>query len=158
MSPRRLVRLALGAGVLLTVAACEKPSPAITLVSSGHTTHFEAQQWCTGDQVLVRGNECPGTGPKVLQIVRAAGGDQVGIDVDTELTSPGWYVFDVDTGQAVLGISSSHYRTFLADFRSTKVPGVQQLEVRTVDHVPTSDTDVPKVTGQWVFQVVAKVS
>lgn len=150
--------LAACAAVLVSVVACEKPSPAITLVSSGHSTHFEAQQWCASNTVLVKGNECPGTGPRVLQIIRAAAGDQVGIDVDSELTSPGWYVFNADTGEALLGISSSHYRTFLADFRNTKVPGVEQLEVRTVDHVPTSETDIPKVTGQWVFQVVAKVS
>jgi len=151
---RRLVPL--GAGILLLAAGCQKPSPAITLVSGGHSTHFEAQQWCRGGKVLVSGNECPGTGPKVLEIVRAAGGDQVGVDVDSDLAEHGWYLFDNDTDQPVLGISTSHYRTFPADFSRSKVTGVAQLEVRTVDHVPTSATDVAKVTGQWVFQVVAR--
>jgi hypothetical protein len=153
---RRLTPLALGAGVLLLVTGCQKPSPSITLVSSGHTTHFEAQQWCRDGKVLNGGNECPGTGPTLLEIVRADGGDQVGIDVDSAVADAGWYVFNTETSQPVLGISHSHYRTFSVDFSRSKVAGVTQLEVRTVDHIPTNDTDVVKVTGQWVFQVAAK--
>ena len=154
---RRLVHVGLGAALLLTASACQQPSPGITLVSGGSTTHFEAQQWCHDGQALQSGNECPGTGPSRLQLVRADEGGQVGIDVDTALADKGWYVYEADTGQILLGISNSHYRTFLADFSRAKVAGVEQLEVRTIDHVPTSSTDIPRVTGQWVFQVVAKV-
>ncbi|MCU1599596.1 MAG: hypothetical protein JWO22_305 [Frankiales bacterium] len=154
---RRLVHLAACAALVLTASACQKPSPGITLVSGSSTTHFEAQQWCRGGQVLQTGDECPGTGPSRIQLVRADEGGQVGIDVDPVIADEGWYVYDADTGQIELGISTDHYRTFPADFSRAKVAGVQQLEVRTIDHVPTSSTDIPKVTGQWVFQVVAKV-
>jgi hypothetical protein len=151
----RLTSLVVGAGLLL-VTGCQQPSPSITLVSSGHSTHFAAQQWCRGGKVLLHGNECPGTGPQLLKIVRANGGDQVGIDVDSSLADAGWYVFNTETSEPVIGISHSHYRTFTVDYSRSKVPGIAQLEVRTVDHIPTNDTDVVKVTGQWVFQVAAK--
>ncbi len=154
---RRLVNVGLGAALLVLASGCQQPSPGITLVSGSSTTHFEAQQWCRDGKALQTGNECPGTGPSRIQLVRADEGGQVGIDVDSDLADQGWYVYDSDTGQILLGISNDHYRTFLADFSRAKVSGVQQLEVRTVDHVPTSSTDIPKVTGQWVFQVVAKV-
>jgi hypothetical protein len=31
-----------------------------------------------------------------------------------------------------------------------------RLEVRTVDHVPTSNTDLPRITGRWQFQLVQR--
>jgi hypothetical protein len=93
----RLVRLAVGAGLLLSASACTKASPAITLVSQGSTTHFEAQQWCTGGTALDKGTECPGTGPSHDAVLKVRDGDQVGIDVDSDLLAPGWYLYDVDT-------------------------------------------------------------
>ena len=127
----------------------------MTLVTHGRSTHFAAQQWCEGDRTLVRGTECPGTGTPLGAVLRVRDGDQVGIDVDSELTDPGWYLYDVDAKQNVTSVRTDHYyalKNVLFDGRPTA--GVIRLEVRTVDHVPTSSTDLPKVTGQWKLQLV----
>jgi hypothetical protein len=153
----RLVRLAVGAGLLASVSACTKASPAITLVSHGSTTHFEAQQWCGGGGALDKGSECPGSGPSHDAVLKVRDGDQVGIDVDSDLVDPGWYLYDVDAKTNITGVRTSHYYA-LANvlFDGRPVKGVIRLEVRTVDHVPTGDTDLPKVTGRWQFQLVQK--
>ena len=153
--PRRPVVLGLGAGALLLSAGCEAPSPGITLVSNGRTTHFEAQQWCDDGTVLTTGTECPGTGPTHDAVLRVRDGDQVGIDVDRSLTDPGWYVYDVDAKQNVTGVrTDSYYSLAQVLFQGRPMTGVIRLEVRTVDHAPTSATDIPKVTGLWRFDLV----
>jgi hypothetical protein len=152
---RRLVSLGLGAGLLLLTAACQSPSPGITLVSNGRSTHFEAQQWCTGGATLLTGTECPGSGPSHDAVFRVRDGDQVGIDVDRTLTSPGWYLYDVDAKQNVTGIrTDSYYALANVLFQGRPLAGVIHLEVRTVDHAPRSSTDIPRVTGQWKFDLV----
>ena len=153
--PRRLAHLGLGATLLLLASGCDKPSPGITLVSNGRSTHFEAQQWCTGDATLLTGDECPGTGPSHDAVLKVRDGDQVGIDVDKALTSPGWVLYDADARQNVTGVrTDSYYALANVLFQGRPIPGVIHLEVRTVDHVPTSSTDIPKITGQWKFDLV----
>jgi len=157
--PRRLVGLGLGTGLILLTAACQKDSPGITLVSNGTSTHFEAQQWCEGKAVLLTGTECPGTGPSHDEVMRVRDGDQVGIDVDKALTSPGWYLYDVDAKQNVTGVrTDTYYALANVLFQGRPVAGVIHLEVRTVDHAPTSSTDIPRVTGQWKFDLVQSSS
>ena len=153
----RLVRLAVGAGLLGALTACEKPSPGVTLVSNGSSTRFEAQQWCDGGAALLTGNECPGTGKAAGAILQVRDGDQVSIDVDTEMTEPGWYLYDADAKQNITGVRTDHYYA-LANvlFDGRPDAGIIRLEIRTVDHVPTSSTDLPKVTGQWKFELVQK--
>ncbi|MCU1622507.1 MAG: hypothetical protein JWL79_1352 [Frankiales bacterium] len=158
MSARRLVHLGLGAVLLLSVASCQKPSPGITVVTNGVAKHFQAQQWCGGRGTLVSGNECPGTGPTHDEIIRVRDGDLVGIDVDSDLTHPGWYLYDVDAKQNITGINTKHYFALPnVVFTGRPTAGLIRLEVRTVDHVPASATDVPKITGQWKFELIQQV-
>ena len=153
----RLVRLAVGAGLLLSVSACTKASPAITLVSQGSRTHFEAQQWCRDGAALDKGTECPGTGPDHDAVLKVRDGDQVGIDVDSDLLDPGWYLYDADTKSNITGVKTGHYYA-LANvvFSGRPDTGIIRLEVRTVDHLPTSSTDLPRITGRWQFQLVQR--
>jgi len=153
---RRLLALSLGAGLLLT-SACQKDSPEVTLVSDGTSTHFAAQEWCTGGATLLTGDECPGTGSSRPAVLKVRDGDQVGIDVDHDLTHPGWYLYDADAKQNVTGLrTDSYYALANVLFQGRPTAGIIHLEIRTVDHAPTSSTDVPKITGQWRFDLVQK--
>jgi hypothetical protein len=144
-----------GAAALLSLAGCQKPSAGITLVSDRTSVHFEAQEFCRDGKVLVRGDECPGTGPSSPQLFTVRQGAEVGIDVDKKLADSGWYVVDLDA-QTRYAVQDTHYSSFTADFTNRPVAGVIHLEVRQVDHQPKSDADMPKVVGQWKFQLLAK--
>jgi hypothetical protein len=79
----------------------------------------------------------------------------VGVDVDKQLTETGWYLFDLDA-QRSYGFQDKHYLSIVADYSNRPVPGVIHLEVRQVDRKPRNDRDLPKVVGQWKFELVQK--
>jgi hypothetical protein len=143
-----------GVAALLTLAGCQKPTPGVTLVNAGSSVHSEAVQFCRDGKFLtkVNGNECPGTG-KAVTVLRARQDDRVGVDVDRALTKTGWYVFDTDS-QRSYGFEETHYTSIVADFTNRPLAGVIRLEVRQVDHKPKNNQDLPKVIGQWKFQLV----
>jgi hypothetical protein len=155
-APRPLLTAVAGTALLLTVAGCQKPSPGVTLVSADRSVHAEAVQYCRGGRFLTKanGNECPGTG-KAVTVLRVRQGDTVGVDVDKKLADTGWYLYDTDRQQS-LGFQDTHYATLVADFANRPLPGVVHLEVREIDHKPKNDKDLPKVLGQWRFQLVVK--
>ncbi|MGZ6826268.1 MAG: hypothetical protein ACXVGH_05705 [Mycobacteriales bacterium] len=152
---RPAVTALVGAAALLSLAGCQKPSAGITLVSDRSSVHFQAQEFCRDGKALVRGDECPGTGPKGPQLFHVREGAEVGIDVDKKLADSGWYVVDLDA-RTQYAVQTTHYSAFQADFRNRPVAGVIHLEVRQVDHAPKSDSDVPKIVGQWKFQLIEK--
>lgn len=155
MPARRPLATALtGIAVLLGLAGCQKPSPGVTLVSAGSSVHSQAVEFCRGATFLTNGNECPGTG-KGVTVLQVGQGELVGIDVDKKLADTGWYIYDADAQQRS-AVKSKLYASFIADFTNRPVAGVINLEVREVDHQPTSNTDAPKLIGQWKFQLVQK--
>jgi hypothetical protein len=155
MPARRLPVSALtGTAVLLTLAGCQRPTPGVTLASAGSSVYSEAVQFCRGGKFLtkVNGNECPGTG-KAVTVLRARQDDTVGVDVDRALATTGWYVFDTDS-QRSYGFEENHHTSIVADFTNRPLAGVIHLEIRQVDHQPKNNQDLPKVIGQWKFQLV----
>jgi hypothetical protein len=151
---RTYVTAATGAALLAALSGCQKPSAGVTLVSDGSTVHAEASAYCRDGKVLVRGNECPGTGP-ALTVFKVDQGGSVGVDVDKKLAESGWYVYDADA-QEKSAVKDGHYTTFFANFTNRPTIGIINLEVRQVDHRPTSDSDIPRITGRWRFELVQK--
>jgi hypothetical protein len=145
-----------GLALMGTLAGCQKPSAAVTLVSNGDTVRAQASEYCRDGKVLVSGNECPGTGPH-LTVFKVDQGGSVGVDVDKKLSESGWYIYDSDAQQKS-AVKDGHYTTFVADFTNRPTIGIINLEVRQVDHKPTTDADVPKIVGLWRFQLVQKAS
>jgi hypothetical protein len=137
---------------LLALAGCSKPTPGVTLVSGKKSVHTEASNYC-GGRILTATTECvKRSRPTVLETRQ---GDQVGIDVDRDLTKRGWFVLDLDSNTRY-SYQDSHYLAFDADFTNRPLPGVINLEVREVEHRPSSDKDLSPVIGIWRFQLVQK--
>lgn len=142
------------AALLLAATGCQKPTPNVTMVSGREAAHAEAYQFCRNGEALTRvdGTQCRGTGKQVT-ILRAKQDAVVSVDVDSALAKTGWFVFDPDARRSY-GLQDEHYTTLVADYTGRPVPGVINLEVRQLDHKPTSDADIPKVTGVWKFQLI----
>jgi hypothetical protein len=153
---RAFVTASTGLALLTTLAGCQKPSAGVTLVSDGSTVHAQASEYCRDGKVLVRGDECPGSGPH-LTVFKVDQGGSIGVDVDKKLSESGWYIYDSDAQQKS-AVKDGHYTTFVADFTNRPTIGIINLEVRQVDHKPTTDADVPKIVGLWRFQLVQKAS
>jgi hypothetical protein len=154
LARRPLVTALTGTALLLSLTGCEKPSPGVTMVSGGTSVHSEAYNYCRDGKFLTKvdGNECPGGG-KAVTVLAADQDSLVGVDVDKKLTETGWYLFDLDARRSY-GFQDEHYLPIVADYSNRPVPGVIHLEVRQVDRKPRNDQDLPKVIGQWKFQLV----
>ncbi len=153
MHARRLTLAVTAAALLLTLSACERPTPGVTMVNGSRSVHSEAVQFCRGEAFLsAKKDECPGTQDRVT-VLRADQDGLVGVDVDKKLTETGWFLYDLDA-QRSYGFQDGHYLSFVADYSNRPTTGVINLEVRQVDHKPVSENDLPKVVGLWAFQLV----
>jgi hypothetical protein len=149
MSPRRRLSAAASAGFLvLTLAACEKPSPLVTLVSSGNTVHSEAQVYCFEGQSVQQAN-CAGRAEEVKEL-RVRPGQPIGIDVDKEVAERGWLI-EVGEGEQAQQSNvfvDDHYFSFGFPIdRGQRIP----LTIRTVG---AEDPQAP--TGEWSFVLVGE--
>jgi hypothetical protein len=146
---RRLLSLALAAGALTTVAACQKPSPGVTVVTDGHSVHVAASNYCFGGRTLTSQTECPADGPSKT-VVKVRSGDTVGIDVDSELADSGWVIYDPVSRQNS-EVHTSHYYAFTASFGAGETGAfVEVHQVRS----GAGPTDLTKVLGIWRFELV----
>lgn len=150
MPARRLVQLALGAGLLLSATGCQQPSPGVTVVTDGHSVHVAASNYCFHGRTLTSQAQCPADGPRITT-VKIRSGDTVGIDVDSELAKTGWVIYDPVSKQNG-EIHTEHYVSFPADLGSSPAAF---LEVHQVTG-GSSPTDLVKVLGIWRFQLVEK--
>lgn len=146
MTARRPVVTSLTAfAALAAVAGCQRPTPAVTLVSSGQRVRTESASFCRGGQTgCVRH-------PDRREVLRVREGDLVGIDVDKALSDSGWDYADADLKQRS-SVQDKHYLTFKATFINRPTPGVIDLVVRSRSRVAE---DAP-VTGVWNFQLVQR--
>lgn len=148
-------RLVAGLSVAVSVLAlsgCQKPTPLVTLVSSGESVNSDATIFCFEGQSAQQQNcrTAEGKAPTVLPVKP---GQQVGIDVAKDLVEAGWVVVlpgndqDPSNDQAS-GKQTKHYFAFTPQFES----GPLRVEVRMLDE---GRTDAPTV-GNWQFVLVPK--
>ncbi len=150
MTARRPVVTSLVAfAALAAVAGCQQPTPAVTLVSSGHRVRTESASFCRDGQSLAM-NTCV-QHPQRREVLRVREGELVGIDVDKALSDSGWDYADADLKQRS-SVQDKHYLTFKATFINRPTPGVIDLIVRSRSRVAE---DAP-VTGVWNFQLIQR--
>ena len=154
---RRRPTASLGAlAAVLALSGCERPTPIVTLYSSGTSLHDEALSYCFEGQDLTRepGTEgacrfdVEGRTPKVLEVRTD---EQVLVDVDREIVEAGWVVVlrGRQAGQeSRLAIrDDEHVARFTPDFSQSPLitVEVQKLERPAEDARPT---------GIWQFTIV----
>lgn len=88
MNARRLLACASSVGALLTLTACEKPAPLVTVVSGGESVYTEASTWC------FEGQEPPDCAERAEDVTELAvrAGETVGVDVGKQLLDRRWYL------------------------------------------------------------------
>jgi hypothetical protein len=135
---------------LVALTGCSKPTPIVSVVSSGHTVHSDATLFCFAGQSIAK-KDCRTEEGKVPTIVKVKPGQPVGIDVSKELTKSGWVVVLPAQGQGQdqsSGKQDSHYLSFTPQF-TPAAPQVD-VDVRMLDH---GDASKPTI-GLWRFVLV----
>jgi hypothetical protein len=146
---RLVAGLSVGA-CLVGLTGCQKPTPIVSLVSSGESVHTDATIYCFEGQSAQQQN-CRAPEGKTPTVLEVKVGQQVGIDVAKEVAESGWVVVlpgddeDPSNDQAS-GKQDSHYFAFTPQFES----GPLRVEVRMLDE---GRTDAPTV-GNWQFVLV----
>jgi hypothetical protein len=135
---------------LVTLTGCSKPTPIVSVVSSGDVVHTDATLFCFAGQSIAN-KDCRTDAAKVPKVVRVKPGQPVGIDVSKELATSGWVVVLPGQGQGQdqsSGKQISHYLSFTPQF-TQQAPQVD-LDVRMLDH---GDATKPTI-GLWRFVLV----
>jgi hypothetical protein len=138
------------AACLLTLTGCQKPTPIVSMVSSGKSVHSDATIYCFDGQSAQQQN-CRAPKDKTPTVLEVKVGQQVGIDVDKKLAEAGWVVVlpgddeDPSNDQAS-GKQDSHYFAFTPQFES----GPLRVEVRMLDDGRTDAATI----GNWQFVLV----
>jgi hypothetical protein len=138
-----------GVAVLLSLTGCQKPTPGVTAVSRGQSVHVESASYCRDGQTVEK-QDCVLHLDRVA-VLRVKQGALVGIDVDSELTEKGWFLYDADA-KARSAVQDSHYFSYTPDFSNRPLKGLINLEVRSTDRV----ADDANVTGIWKIQLLQK--
>jgi hypothetical protein len=133
MNARRPLACVAAVGALLSLSACEKPAPIVTVVNEGRSVHAEANTWCFAGQT---GEECAErtNGSTAL---RWSGGT-LGIDVDKELADGGWQFTIVDESQPeqplfASGVQEEDHYYALRDLPPLRQGSTWRLLVEAVD-------------------------
>jgi len=132
--------------VLLALAACERPTPGVTMASGTTSVHTEAAVFCHEGQSAAA-QDCA-EDLDALGVVRVRPGQPLSIDVPGEVADHGWVVVDPDTKQRS-DVQDETHLSLTFDFARRPVIN---LEVHALDEVSDSAT----VTGVWRFQLVQK--
>ena len=88
----------------------------------------------------------PAEGPRATT-VKVRNGDQVGIDVDSDLPATGWVIYD-PVSKTNANVQKDHWFTFDAEFGDARTA---YLEVHQVRPTGTGPTDLVQVLGIWRF-------
>jgi len=140
----RPVRSLAAAALLLSLAACEKPTPGVTVAAGSHSVHMESTVYCHDGQTPEQQN-CEEHVDR-LGVVKVKLGQEVMIDVDKDIAENGWILVDADANARSNAIDE-HFFSYTPDFRSGPIVN---LEVRSLDR-PANDA---QTTGVWKFQLV----
>ena len=152
---RRLIASLGACAALVGLTGCEKPTPAVTLYSSGTSIHDTALSYCFPgqDPSLVPGTEgsCRfDTEGRVAKVLQVRPGEEVLVDVDRAIADSGWFVVlrGREQGQQsrLATQQDEHVTRFQPDFSQSPLitVEVQKLE---------STADDARPVGIWQFQI-----
>jgi hypothetical protein len=154
---RPLLAVLVAAAGVLTLTACEKPAPSITVFSGTTSAHREAICWSFESDRAVESGDCsvdletqePGEVAETLleeiAVIPATPGETVGISVDPVLAESGWLV-------TINGRPLTREPVTEKYFRFTMPPqplrsGDAQLVVQALTD------DGAQVRGSWIFGI-----
>jgi len=136
----------------LALSGCEKPTPWVTLYSSGDTVKSRATIWCFEGQ-SIEARDCR-EGDGTVTEVPVASASQVAVDVDRELLHRGFSVVVVDPQsgqeQQLNAPQFEHYFTF--DLPAGFQVPEEGLPVQVRAH--GGEEDPAAVTGVYEFALV----
>ena len=147
---RRLTATLGACAALVGLTACEQPTPAVTLYSSGTSIHDTAVSFCFPGQDLAKEPGTDGacrfdTADRVPKVLGVQPGEEVLVDVDRDIADAGFLV--LLNGTPVATGAAEHTARFQPDFNQGTILGV---EVRKL----ADPQDPSRATGIWQFQVV----
>ena len=147
------VALALAAASLLTLGACQKPTPGVTVFSGTHSDHTEAICWSPDADRAVNEEDCSfslageDAGDLIDQIpnIPTDPGATVGISVDPTVAEDGWIV-SINSRALVREPITEKY------FKFTMPPqALRRSEAQLIVQALTSNGD--EIRGSWVFSL-----
>ena len=153
---RRLVAVLGTAAALVGLAACERPTPIVTVFSGTTSLYDHSFVYCFEGQDPAKEPGTPGacrfdTQDRVQKVLEVQPGDEVLVDVDRELVDTGWFVaLRPREGEAQrLAIQTEHVTSFVPDFNRSPT---YILEIRKLE----SPRDDAQPTGLWQFALAPK--
>lgn len=140
---------------LITLAACDKPTPLATVTVGSDSVNTEATKGCYGDgKVLNEKKTKDCLNKKPGKSIKVAPGEKVRIGVDPEIAESGWVL--VSNNPPMKEPSKDNYRSFDGDalFEQKDPQTGQTLGMRekvTITVVELSKNDGPK--AMWHFEL-----
>ncbi|MFF7181927.1 DUF2771 domain-containing protein [Streptomyces sp. NPDC008121] len=146
---RRRAAVALGAvsAGLLSLSACDKPTPLATLTVGTDSVHSEAACYNNGDAIKEsQVQQCLNKKPE--KTLTVAMDDKIRFGVDPEVAEKGWTIF-LGGQQAEPEPYKKTYRTIPASAFFSSQTG----ETTNKSQVTIVETDGKKLTGIWHFEL-----
>lgn len=149
---RQIVAVGMAASGVIALTSCTKPAPEVTIWSPDSSVIAPATCWAedsTPSQALTQCIEnAASANPAELPTLAVAGGNTLGINVESEVAEAGWQP-SVD-GQPITSdvLNQTYFRLTLPEGRALPPDGLI-LSVRARGTGGTSDR------GVWVFRIVS---
>lgn len=143
-------RTAVIAGMLataaLTLSACEKPAPAVTVWSGSSSDRAEARCWSSDATQTVNLSSCVagGTGVPTLSVLP---GQTIGISVDTVVAQDGWYPTIGNQRLTAQPLTTTYYR-----FALSESDLAQPLQLRVL----SLGQGGQQLRGVWLFELTRR--
>lgn len=138
--------LALAAAVLVTLTACDKPKPEVTVVSGARSVHVAAECWTDGDTA------CSINQQSVPTELQATSGATLGISVDSDVAEAGWRpVFVIDGQEQNLTSGILHRRYWKMAYPELALTSLAGKPLQLVVYAVTDDQRA--VRGFWNFSL-----
>ena len=150
MIPARLPAVVLAGAALLSLTACQKPVPIVTLHVGGVVVHRDASRWCFD----LAAKNCRGSDatPTMLTV---APGVPVTFDVDKAVVERKWVVVQQVAGQQQSqqgGQQSSIQTEHVLSITSPAAGQEIQIALLALD----GKAEPVQSTGRWLFTLVGK--
>lgn len=139
--------VALAAAVLVSLTACEKPKPEVTVFSGARSVHAPAVCWMAD-----AGSACAMDPSADVTELVATSGATVGISVDSEVAEAGWRPSLIVNGQEQqLTGGLLHKRYWRMQYPEVALTGLAGQPLQLVIYSMTEDGQ--NVRGYWNFSL-----
>lgn len=143
--------LALAAAVLVSLTACDKPKPEVTVFSGARSVHAAAECWMSGDGACTIDTASEPT------VLPATSSSTLGISVDSDVAEVGWRPVLVVNGQEQqLTTGVLHRRYWRMAYPEVALSGLEGQPLQLIVYSTTDDGQ--SVRGYWNFSLTNDAS